>query len=121
MRQAGIGFVFLFLFCLSVTVHGQDRLAIEQGDKDREVNKSLTVDKKFAGRLPNGYRDVVSSSQKEEVYKIQKDYFETIELLKARIALLESERNSKIDGLLTDEQRTKLRTNASQRNNRRGQ
>ena len=132
MRHAGIGFVFLFLFCFSVIAQEQavekpkgDRLAIERGDKDRDVYKGLVVGKKFAKRLPNGYREVVSNSQREEIYKIQQDYFETVELLKARIELLESERNLKIDGLLTGEQRVKLKTILgnleSEKNVRRGE
>ena len=108
MRHFSIGFVLFFLFCFSVTA--QDRLAVEQADKERDVNKGLAVTKKFTGRLPNGYKDVVTNSQREEIYKIQKEYFETIELLKIRLEQLESERNLKIVGLLTDEQQAKLKT-----------
>ena len=123
MRHIAVGFAFLLLFCISVTA--QDRIAIERGDKDRDVYKGLVVGKKFTGRLPNGYKDVVSNSQREEIYKIQQDYFETVELLKARIELLESEKNLKIDGLLSGEQRTKLKTILSnlesEKNVRRGE
>ena len=108
MRFAGIAVVFLCLFCLSVVA--QDRLAIEQADKERDVYKNLVVGKKFTRRLPNGYGPVVSNSQREEIYKTQQDYFETIELLKVRIEMLEAERNLKIDGLLTGEQRARIKT-----------
>ena len=123
MKHLSIAVVFLFLFSLSATA--QDRIGVEQADKDRDVYKGLTVGKKFTGRLPNGYKEVVSNSQREEIYKIQKEYFETVELLKARIELLESERNLKIDGLLNGEQRTKLKTILgnleSEKNVRRGE
>ncbi len=117
MRQASIGFAFLFLFCLSATAQDtapekpkSDRLSVERADKDRDVYKGLTVGKKFTGRLPTGYKEVVSNSQREEIYKLQQEYFETLELLKARMELLESERNLKMDGLLTGDQRVKLKT-----------
>ena len=122
MRQTSIAIVLLFL--LVTQSQAADRLATEQADKDRDVYKGLVVGKKFAGRLPNGYREVVSNSQREEIYKIQQDYFDMVELLKARLELLESEKNLKIDGLLTGEQRVKLKTILSslesERNVRRG-
>jgi len=116
MKHVIVLFAFLFLFCLSVSAQDQaekptdNRLAVEQVDKDRDVYKGLTIGKKFTGRLPSGYREVVSNSQREEIYKIQKEYFEVLEMLKLRIEQLESERNRKIDGLLTEEQRTKLKS-----------
>ena len=109
MRHIGFGFALLFLLCVAQVQAAEDRLAVERIDKDREVYKGLTVDKKFTKRLPTGYREIVSNSQREEIYKIQQEYFETIELLKARIELLESERNLKIANLLNDEQRGKLK------------
>ena len=108
MRHASIAFAFLFLLCLSAT--GQNRLTIEKADKDRDVSEGLVIGKEFAGRLPNGYRDVVSNSQREEIYKIQQEYFDVTELLKVRIELLEAEKSAKIDGLLTGEQRTRIKT-----------
>ena len=108
MRFAGIAIVLLFLLCLSTAA--QDRLAMEQGDKDRDVYKGLAIGREFTGRLPNGYRDVVSNSQREEIYKVQREYFDTIELLRVRIEMLESERANKIDGLLTADQRTRIKT-----------
>ena len=108
MRHTCIVFAFLFLFCLSVTA--QDRLTVENAEKDRDVAKGLAIGKEFTGRLPNGYRGVVSNSQREEIYKIQQEYFDVIELLKVRIELLEAERSQKIDGLLTGDQRMRIKT-----------
>ena len=108
MRFTSIVITLFFLFCLSAIA--QDRLAMEQADKDRDVYKGLTVSREFTGRLPNGYREVVSNSQREEIYKIQREYFNMIELLRLRIDQLESERANKIDGLLTGDQRTRIRT-----------
>ena len=107
MRFAGIVVVLLFFLCLSV--EAQDRLAMEQVDKERDVYKGLVAGREFTGRLPNGYREVVSHSQREEIYKIQREYFDTIELLRVRIDMLELERANKIDGLLTGDQRTRIR------------
>ncbi len=85
------------------------RLSREQEDRDRPVMQDLTIEKKITGRLPNGYRNVVTSAQRDDIYKIQKEYNELIELLKIRIELLTKERDRRVDSLLSEEQIEKLR------------
>ncbi len=80
------------------------RLTLEQADRDRPPMADVVIEKKITGRLPNGYRSVVTAAQREDVYAIQIEYNELIELLKLRIALLEEERNRRVDALLTPEQ-----------------
>lgn len=93
--------------------NGDGRLAVETLEKGAAVSKGLKVEKKLTTRLPNGYRTVVSTSQKEDIYALQKEYGELIELLKLRIALLESELHGKIDSLLDEDQKKTLREKGS--------
>lgn len=116
---------FLMLGCFSLSLQAQSetpkaapatspvdggRFRLESTEMDGPVMKTVTLDKKITGRLPNGYRSVVTDSQRDEIYKIQKEYNEIIERLKIRIQLLESERNQKVDALLTTEQANRIRT-----------
>ncbi len=103
--------LFVSLFPLSTMgqAPSQDRLALEKAELTRPVLKGLDHGKKLGGRLPNGYRAVVSNSQRDEIYDVQKDYAHLIELLKLRIALLERERDQKVDALLTKEQVATIR------------
>lgn len=89
--------------------NGPDRLPLEKADRDRPTMKDLEHGKKIIGRLPNGYRSVVTNSQRDEIYRIQKDYADIVELLKLRIKLMERERDRKIDALLNEDQAAKIR------------
>ena len=64
--------------------------------------------KEFHGRLPAYFGMVVDQKQRENIYAIQKEYFEEIEALKTRLALLTDERNKKILTVLSPEQRAKV-------------
>ena len=88
----------------------KDRYVLEQAELPRPIYKGLAHEKKIIGRLPNGYKAVVTNSQREEIYKIQKDYNELIELIKVRMQLLESERDNKIDALLNADQKHRIKT-----------
>lgn len=88
-----------------------ERLTVEEEAKDAPASKGLKLETKITTRLPNGYRTVVSASQKEEIYALQKSYGELIGLLKLRIELLESELDNKVDALLDDTQKKTLRQN----------
>lgn len=87
----------------------QERYNLEQAELERPASKGLAHEKKIIGRVPNGYGQVVTNSQREEIYKIQKDYNELIELIKVRIHLLEVERDNNIDGLLSVEQKQRIK------------
>ena len=97
-----------------VTAIGEgERFTIETKEKNTAASKGLKIEKKLTTRLPNGYRAVVSASQKEDIYSLQKEYGALIELLKLRIELLETELNTKIDSVLDDTQKKTLRADGS--------
>ncbi|MDR0337612.1 MAG: hypothetical protein LBI18_11035 [Planctomycetaceae bacterium] len=113
-----ISFIFfLFFFSLTVAAQGTatpktpagERFQLEKAELERPIAKGLTIEKKLSGRLPNGYRNIVTEKQKSEMYAIQKNYAELIELLKIRIALLEQECDQQLDALLTSDQVQKIR------------
>jgi hypothetical protein len=112
----------LFLFSFAVAFAQEDgtststpasdeRLTLEQKESESPAAKGLSLDKEVKPRLPNGFGGVVDASQKEAIYKIQKDYNTLIALLKLRVELLEKERNAKVEAVLTPEQleKTKVR------------
>ncbi|MDR2755836.1 MAG: hypothetical protein LBC20_09035 [Planctomycetaceae bacterium] len=111
-------FIF-FLLSFSATTAAQKiitpkispdkRLQLEKTELERPVTKGLNIEKKLSNRLPNGYRNVVTKEQREDIYTIQKNYAELIELLKIRIALLELECDQQVDALLTSDQVQKVR------------
>lgn len=71
----------------------------------------LAAEKGGAGsyrRLPAHYKDVVTQTQREAIYRIQEEFGPKLAELKAKIAELEGQRRAKIEGLLTPEQKAKL-------------
>ena len=92
-----------------------DRLAIEikdkeDNEKDREnlVYRGLKLEQKFQRRLPNNFGPLVTPAQRDQIYKLQEEYFETLALLELRVELLKKERDAKIDAVLTQEQLQRL-------------
>ena len=92
-----------------------DRLKIEMKDKeDKEKDKEnlvyrgLKLEQKFQRRLPNNFAPLVTPAQRDQIYKLQEEYFETLALLELRVELLKKERDSKIDAVLTSEQLQRL-------------
>ncbi len=61
-----------------------------------------------AGQLPPYYREVVSEEQRQKIYAIQAEYNAQIAELEAKVAQLRKERDSKIEALLTPEQKKKI-------------
>ena len=115
--------VFLFLGMVSVAVAQTEQEATETKNapkygpifqlevKDQangEGFRGMKVVKKFARRLPNFYRDVVSDEQKDAVYAIQADYFGPIEMLTLRLERLQKERDAQIEAVLSAEQKKKV-------------
>ncbi|MDR0337193.1 MAG: hypothetical protein LBI18_08900 [Planctomycetaceae bacterium] len=117
----GIAMIFCFLFAVTVTAQetpapsagavkpANTRLQLEKAEQGTPVTNGLNINKKITGRLPNGYRNVVTNQQRDEMYSIQKEYFELIELLKIRIELLEQESAQQVDALLTPDQVQKIK------------
>lgn len=115
--------VFLFLGLFSVAVAQTEQEAADSTTtpkygpvfqleiKDQangEAFRGMRVEKKFARRLPNFYRDVVSDKQRDEVYTIQAAYFEPIEMLTQRLERLQNERDAQIEAVLNAEQKKKV-------------
>ncbi|MDR1957775.1 MAG: hypothetical protein LBQ54_01810 [Planctomycetaceae bacterium] len=85
----------------------ETRLSLELKSQS-EAAKGLKVEKTFLKRLPNFYKDVVSSDQKEQIYNIQETYFAVISMLELRLEKLKAERDARIEAVLTESQKTKL-------------
>ena len=81
-----------------------ERLTIETRDKDTQAMRGLKPDRTFRRAVPRGYGPVVEAAQREQIYKIQEEYFEVIALLELRLELLKAERDAKIEAVLTSAQ-----------------
>jgi hypothetical protein len=65
--------------------------------------------KKAKGRLPPYYAGVVSDQQRQAIYAIQEKYGAQIAALQEQLAALTRQRDAEIEGVLTAEQRAKVR------------
>ena len=86
----------------------EERLVVEGREKDRPAMKGLHPEREFQRRLPNGFAPLVNTTQREQIYKIQEEYYELITLLELRIELMKHERDAKIDAVLTPAQQQRL-------------
>jgi len=86
----------------------EERLVVELREKDRPVMRGLKPEREFQRRLPSGFAPLVNTTQRDQVYKIQEEYYELIALLELRVELLKNERDVKIDAVLTPEQQQRL-------------
>lgn len=68
-----------------------------------------TPSKKAKGRLPPYYAGVVSDQQRQTIYAIQEKYGAQITALQEQISALTRQRDAEIEGVLTPEQRAKVR------------
>ncbi len=82
----------------------------EAGSASRsaQATASTTKPKEFRGRLPAYFGRVVDEQQRQQIYAIQKEYFEQINALKAKLAALIQEQRERIDGVLSEEQRQQV-------------
>jgi hypothetical protein len=64
--------------------------------------------KKFHGRLPAYYTQVVDDKQRQEIYAIQEQYHAKISALKAQLEAVTNERDDRIAAVLTAQQRKKI-------------
>ena len=87
----------------------EERLTIETRDKGTPAMKDLKLERTFRRAVPQGYGPVVDAAQREQIYKIQEEYFEVIALLELRVELLKKERDAKIEGILTPAQLQRVR------------
>ncbi|MCL2005105.1 MAG: hypothetical protein FWG73_02975 [Planctomycetaceae bacterium] len=89
----------------------QDRLNVETLERNRNspATRGLRPARAFQRRLPSGYGPLVDTAQREEIYRIQAEYYELIALLELRAEMLKRERDTKIEGVLTPNQLDRVR------------
>jgi hypothetical protein len=61
------------------------------------------------GRLPAYYKDIIDAKQRDRIYEIQAEYAAKITPLQEEIKKLSEEREAAIEGVLTAEQKGKLK------------
>ena len=88
----------IVMACLAGQTIGQDKEAAAKPAAAKAV-------KKFRGRLPNYYKKVVDQKQRQTIYKIQVDYAAKMAEIQAQLKALIDERDEKVAGVLTPEQR----------------
>ena len=86
----------------------EERLTVETKEKASPAMRGLKPAREFQGRLPNGFRPIVNATQRDQIYKLQEEYYELITLLELRVELLKQERDAKIDAVLTPAQQGQL-------------
>lgn len=62
------------------------------------------------GRLPAYYNQVIDGQQREKIYAIQQQYEPKISALKAELQALQDKLDAEVDGVLTSEQREKVKS-----------
>lgn len=75
---------------------------------DNPAMRDVLVEKEFYRRLPNYYGEVVTSDQRETIYRIQEDYFQAMEMLRLRMSLLKMERDLRILEVLNERQQQEV-------------
>jgi len=74
----------------------------------RKASRKPAGAKKPSGRVPNYYGDAVTPEQREKILAIQRDYTAKIDPLRRQIEQLTKERDEKIEGLLTPQQKQQI-------------
>jgi len=64
---------------------------------------------KGKGRLPAYYKDIVDAKQKDKIYSIQAEFNGKIDALEEQIKKLTADRDAAVEGVLTAEQKGKLK------------
>lgn len=97
MSRVAVGLAMAACICLSLT-------SVSLGQETKEAKPSL----KAKGRLPAYYKDVVTASQKETIYKLQAQYNDQIRKLAEEMKALTEKRDAEIEALLSAEQKAKV-------------
>lgn len=71
------------------------------------------------GPLPAYYRNVVDGIQREKIYKIYDEYEPRVDELRSQLKKLVAERDAKVEALLTDEQRQRVKELATEAKSKR--
>ncbi|MEZ6089685.1 MAG: hypothetical protein R3C05_16965 [Pirellulaceae bacterium] len=81
----------------------------EQPATDAETNGEEAESENDAQRLPPGYSDIITSSQRRNIYRIQQSVQVEIDALQAQIAALVAKRDAEIEAVLDKEQKEILK------------
>ena len=83
----------------------------DQAVPDAEANGAADTEEQAndAQRLPPGYGDIITSSQRRSIYKIQERVQGEIEALQAQITALLAKRDAEIEAVLDDQQKQILK------------
>jgi hypothetical protein len=84
-------------------------LSIGQEKAEKASTEAKPEKKAAKGKLPAYYADVVSGEQREKIYAIQAKYDSQVKELNAQLAALAKKINDEIEGVLTDEQKQKVK------------
>jgi acyl-CoA synthetase (NDP forming) len=76
----------------------------------QEATKEAKPSLKAKGRLPAYYKDVVSDTQKQQIYGIQAKYNEQILKLAEEMKALTAQRDKEVEAVLSADQKTKVET-----------
>src|SRR6266576_7154907 len=66
-------------------------------------------DKKAKGKLPAYYADIVTESQRQQIYGVQEKYAKQISDLQAQLDAVTKQRDTEIENLLNADQKEKLK------------
>jgi hypothetical protein len=83
---------------------GQPPAQLRAGGKRAEEAAQVEQPKQFRGRLPDYYGEVVDERQREQIYAIQRQYFLTIEGLKAQLDAVIGKRDTEVAAVLSPQQ-----------------
>lgn len=76
---------------------------------DKADAKAAKQRAKPRGRLPAYYNQVIDGQQRDKIYAIQQQYEPKINELKAELQALQDKLDAEVEGVLTPEQRTKVK------------
>ena len=97
-----------FTSCASADDAVPAKKSVEKKDVAKESAPEKKKVKKFSGRLPVYFGDVVSGDQREAIYEIQASYADRMAALVAQVKALQAQQMSEIEAVLTDEQKKKV-------------
>ena len=86
----------------------QESAAQDAEGKEAASAQEPKAKPKFRGRLPAYYKNVVSETQRKKIYGIQQEFAEKIHALQTQIMELVKQRDTAVQGVLTDKQRERI-------------
>lgn len=80
----------------------------QAADADASAAAPASSAVKVSVRLPNYYREIVTEEQREKIYEIQRQFNAKIQTLEAELEKLKGDRDTKVEAILTPDQKLKL-------------